>query len=43
MYVCGKCKKEIKSLDDKYIRCPECGHRILFKKRPPTAKEVSTD
>jgi DNA-directed RNA polymerase subunit RPC12/RpoP len=43
MYKCGKCKKIIKSLDEKFVRCPECGYRILFKERPPVAKEVSTD
>ncbi|VVB99992.1 DNA-directed RNA polymerase subunit P [uncultured archaeon] len=43
MYVCSKCKKDIASLDTKFTRCPYCGHRILYKKREPVAKEVTTD
>ncbi len=43
MYRCGKCKKEIKSVDTKFTRCPHCGWRILYKGRLPIAKEVGTD
>ena len=33
IYVCGECRSdnEIKSRDP--IRCRECGHRIMYKKR----------
>ncbi len=45
MYVCSnpKCKKTIERFDTKFIRCPHCGHRVLYKKREPVAREVSTD
>ncbi|MCD6227245.1 zinc-ribbon domain-containing protein [Candidatus Micrarchaeota archaeon] len=43
MYVCPKCGKEIEKIEQKFVRCPYCGSRILMKKRPPIAKEVSTD
>ncbi len=43
MYRCGKSKKEIKSLDTKFTRCPHCGWRVLYKARLPIAKDVSTD
>ena len=43
MYICWKCKKEIKELDSKFVRCPYCGCRVLFKKRQSVAKEVSSD
>ncbi|MCD6279406.1 DNA-directed RNA polymerase subunit P [Candidatus Micrarchaeota archaeon] len=45
MYICGnpKCRKEIKVLDPKFIRCPYCGYRIVYKKRAPIAREISTD
>ena len=43
MYVCAKCKQVVKAFDSKYVRCPHCGNRVLFKERPPVAKEVSTE
>jgi DNA-directed RNA polymerase subunit RPC12/RpoP len=43
MYKCWKCKKTIKSLDEAFIRCPYCGSRILFKERPPIAKDVKAE
>ncbi|HII53686.1 DNA-directed RNA polymerase subunit P [Candidatus Micrarchaeota archaeon CG08_land_8_20_14_0_20_49_17] len=43
MYICMQCNNEMKSLEEKFVRCSYCGCRILFKKRPPLAKEVSTD
>lgn len=43
MYVCFECKKDIEKIDTKFVRCPYCGCRILFKKRPPIVKEISTD
>ena len=42
MYRCGKCKKEIKTLDAKFVRCPYCGWRILYKGRQPVARELET-
>ncbi len=43
MYVCPTCKKDINSLDTKFTRCPHCGYKILYKKREPVSREVSTD
>ncbi len=42
MYVCRKCKEEIKALG-KFVRCTKCGSRVLYKKRQSVAKEVSSD
>jgi DNA-directed RNA polymerase subunit RPC12/RpoP len=41
-YVCAHCGKQIKQFDS-FVRCTYCGFRILVKKRPNIAKEVSTD
>jgi DNA-directed RNA polymerase subunit RPC12/RpoP len=40
-YICYNCKKTIdyKSIK-KRVRCPNCGHRIFFKKRPSIVKKV---
>ncbi|MEM2963050.1 MAG: hypothetical protein QXW70_01050 [Candidatus Anstonellales archaeon] len=43
MYVCRKCKEEIKALSGKSVRCTKCGSRILYKKRKPVAKTITTD
>jgi DNA-directed RNA polymerase subunit RPC12/RpoP len=43
MYRCSKCRQSIKELDEIFVRCPYCGNRVLFKERPPVAKEVSSD
>jgi len=43
MYICQKCKKDIKELDSKFVRCPYCGWRVLYKGRVPVAKEVKTN
>ncbi|MFX0067694.1 MAG: DNA-directed RNA polymerase subunit P [Promethearchaeota archaeon] len=42
-YICGNCRREItveglKSLPG--VKCPHCGHRILYKSRPPIVKKV---
>ena len=42
-YICPKSKKEIKELDPEYTRCPTSGWRVLYKSRPPIAKELGTD
>ncbi|MHA1718933.1 MAG: DNA-directed RNA polymerase subunit P [Promethearchaeota archaeon] len=42
-YVCAKCKTVIsqESLNQlPGIKCPACGHRILYKKRPQVIKKV---
>ncbi len=40
-YVCVKCEEEVEvdPVNEKVI-CPQCSHRVLFKKRPETPKEV---
>lgn len=43
MYVCMKCRKKITKLATKFVRCPYCGCRVLYKERAPVAKEISTD
>lgn len=45
MYVCSnkQCQKEVskKALNQlPGIKCPHCGHRILYKKRPQVIKRV---
>jgi DNA-directed RNA polymerase subunit RPC12/RpoP len=40
-YRCWKCGKEIKKLDEEFIRCPYCGCRVLFATRQPVAKKVA--
>ncbi len=42
-YVCLHCKREIKTLEKNFVRCPYCGYRVLGKKRSSLAKEVTTD
>lgn len=42
-YICLHCKREIKSLEKNFVRCPYCGYRVLSKKRSSLAKEVSSD
>jgi len=42
-YVCAKCGREMTAEDLKAlpgVRCPYCGHRILYKARPPLIKKV---
>jgi len=41
-YVCLHCKKEVKTLEKNFVRCPYCGYRVLAKKRSSLAKEVSS-
>ena len=44
MYICGRCGKEVKNIEEgKFVRCPYCGYRIVYKTRAPLAREVSTD
>ena len=43
MYTCVSCGFHIDKMDPNYVRCPQCASRIVFKARPPVAKEVSTD
>ena len=43
MYKCRKCKKDVKQLDTKFVRCPYCGSRVLYKMRQPIAKDIGTD
>ncbi|MCX8200416.1 MAG: DNA-directed RNA polymerase subunit P [Candidatus Micrarchaeota archaeon] len=43
MYKCVNCNNLIEKMDPSYVRCPFCASRIVFKARPPVAKEVKTD
>ncbi|MBR9707647.1 MAG: DNA-directed RNA polymerase subunit P [Candidatus Diapherotrites archaeon] len=40
MYVCSNCRRDIDALQENRVRCPHCGYRLLFKRRPPVVKEV---
>lgn len=41
IYICFDCRNEINSTEiSKRIRCPYCGGKILFKKRPEIVKQV---
>jgi DNA-directed RNA polymerase subunit RPC12/RpoP len=42
-YRCAKCGTEVTNVSEGLVRCPSCGHRILYKTRDPIAKEVKTD
>ncbi|PAA48334.1 hypothetical protein BOX15_Mlig004759g1 [Macrostomum lignano] len=33
VYICGDCHKESEIKAKEVIRCRECGHRIMYKKR----------
>ncbi|MBP2147205.1 DNA-directed RNA polymerase subunit P [Methanofollis sp. W23] len=43
-YKCARCKQKVEididSEGRKQIRCPYCGHRILFKERGAGIKEL---
>ena len=44
-YLCEKCSKAIDSNDLSGlpgIRCPACGHRIIYKARSPIVREVKS-
>ncbi len=43
MYICWKCKKEIKELDPSFVRCPYCACRVLYTQRQPVAREVASE
>jgi len=40
MYKCSKCGKVVELGKEDPIRCPFCGHKILFKERPTAVKEI---
>lgn len=40
MYKCGKCGKVVELSREDLIRCPFCGHKILFKERSKVIKKV---
>jgi len=37
-YKCARCKQKVEI--DVNVRCPYCGHRILFKERGSAIKEM---
>lgn len=37
-YKCARCKQKVEI--DVNVRCPYCGHRILFKERGAAIKEL---
>ncbi len=40
MYICGSCSREIELGTDELVRCPFCGHKILYKERPKVGRRV---
>lgn len=40
IWVCYRCGKEVITKEELPKRCPYCGFRILFKKRPPIVKRL---
>lgn len=40
MYKCTRCNKMVELATDAPVRCPFCGHKILFKERPKVVKTV---
>lgn len=43
MYWCGSCKRTVNLKPEDPVRCPFCGHKILFKERPGIVKRVRVD
>jgi len=42
-YVCEKCGVEVQSIVEGAVRCPSCGHRVLYKTREPITKIVKVE
>jgi DNA-directed RNA polymerase subunit RPC12/RpoP len=42
-YVCEKCGVPVQSIAEGLIRCPSCGHRVLYKTREPITKVVKVE
>jgi DNA-directed RNA polymerase subunit P len=43
-YRCGSCGKDISKSDIKgRLRCPYCGGKMIFKKRPEVVKRVKAE
>jgi DNA-directed RNA polymerase subunit RPC12/RpoP len=42
-YICGKCRTEVTTMFEGMVRCPSCGHRILYKTRDPILKEIKAE
>lgn len=40
MYLCGNCGREVELNSNYPVRCPFCGHKILFKERPKVKRTV---
>ncbi len=40
MYKCGKCGKTVELPEGAPVRCPFCGHKILFKGRSKSVKTI---
>jgi DNA-directed RNA polymerase subunit P len=40
MYRCANCWKPVELGKEDPVRCPFCGHKILFKERPRVVKKV---
>jgi DNA-directed RNA polymerase subunit RPC12/RpoP len=43
MYRCGNCNKNLNLKREDPIRCPFCGHKLLFKTRPTIIKKVKAE
>jgi DNA-directed RNA polymerase subunit RPC12/RpoP len=42
-YRCAKCGTIVQTIAEGLVRCPSCGHRILYKTRDPIAKTIKVD
>jgi DNA-directed RNA polymerase subunit RPC12/RpoP len=42
-YKCGKCGKSVSTIEEGLVRCPSCGHRVIYKTRESVAKIVKVD
>lgn len=42
-YKCAKCGTEVTNVSEGLVRCPSCGHRVLYKTREPISKTVKAD
>lgn len=42
-YKCAKCGTEVSNVSEGLVRCPSCGHRILYKTREPISKSIKAE
>jgi len=41
MWECFNCGSHVENID--VVKCPHCGYRIFYKKRPPIVRKITTE